>query len=178
MGTDPTPPTPAARKRAARNARWAELRARGVPWRQIARQYEVSLSTVQRGVAEHERAVDATVEVARVLVDGTPAAAAGLTGDVTRVADIDVEGIFLMVVAAHLEDIDRLDMLARTSGHEGARVGAVKARLAAARSLADVLGRVGLLPNAEGVLMLRAEQERKRAKARQYGEAMLAGAAR
>jgi hypothetical protein len=173
MGT----PTPPPSKHAARNARWAALRASGVPWRKIAQREGVSLSTVQRGVADHERALDVTVDAARDLAAGLPVARAGLA-DVQHVSQIPVEELFLMIVGTHVDAIDRLDVLARTADHEGAKVGAAKARLQAARSLADVLAMVGLLPNANNVLMLRAEQQPARAHARLRGEALLAGAGR
>lgn len=169
MGT----PTPYEVRRAARNARWAELRTRGIPWRRIAAREGVSLSTVQRGVAEHEqRAVDVTTTAAQAIVADEAVEVP------ERPADIDAERLFMHVVAAHVQAMDDLCVLAQAAGHDGAKVGAVRTRLQAARSLAELLAMVGLLPDPARVLVLHAERQKARQAAKRTGEALLTGARR
>lgn len=175
MGTHP----PASSKRAVRNERWAVLRARGVPWREIARRDDVALSTVQRGVAAHLAGVGATADAARDVLDAAAAADPDLASPVVSVetpADLDPRALYVTAVRAIVESMDDLERLSRTADHAGARVGAAKGRLQAARELNHALALVGLLPDPDRVLLARAESRRVRAALRERDQ-MLGGAA-
>ena len=153
--------------RARRNERFAMLRARGVPWRRIASEEGVSVASVQRGVAAHEREVALTEERARLVLgdaaaDLPDAEEAAALADVTSPAMLDAGAIYLLSLREILATMDQLGDLSRTADHAGARVGAAKGRLQAAQALARTLALVGLLPDADRVLLARAEARRGR----------------
>jgi hypothetical protein len=165
--------TPPVREedRARRNERFAMLRARGVPWRKIAKDHGTSVASVQRGVAAHEKAGALTAERAR-LVLGDPAADlpapedAAALADVERPVMLDAGAIYLVSLREILAVVDQLRDLSRTADHSGARVGAAKGRLQAAQALSKTLALVGLLPDADRVLLARAEARRVREQVR------------
>ena len=152
--------------RARRNERFAMLRARGVPWRRIAKEEGVSVASVQRGVAAHEKAVALTEERARLVLGdaagSAPEIAAAALADVESPAMLDPGAIYLLSLREILATMDQLGDLSRTADHAGARVGAAKGRLQAAQALARTLALVGLLPDADRVLLARAEARRVR----------------
>jgi hypothetical protein len=153
--------------RARRNERFAMLRARGVTWRKIARDESVSVASVQRGVAAHERTVAMTEERARLVLgeaaaDLPEAEEAAALADVESPAMLDAGAIYLVSLREILAAMDQLGDLSRTADHAGARVGAAKGRLQAAQALSKTLALVGLLPDADLVLLARAERRRVR----------------
>ncbi len=168
-----TPPDPrhvtSSSERARRNAQMAARKAGGATWERIAAEFGVAKSTARKGVADHARAL-VTCD------DGAVDDFVSALGTVDRPVDLDPQAIFLYVIRAHVEAMRDLAVLARTADHDGARVGAIKARAAAGVQLLDLFRMVGLLPNADRVLLARAEARRVRADIRDRGE-MVAGAA-
>lgn len=116
--------------------------------REIARRDGVALSTVQRGVAAHLALVDTTASAARDVLDTVaptdPALASPLL-TVESPADLDPRALCLTAIRAIVDSMDDLARLSRTAGHAGARVGAAKGRIQAARELNRALALVGPL---------------------------------
>lgn len=63
-----------------------------------------------------------------------------------RPLDLDVEAMFMTVIAAHVRAMEELRALAQPADPPGARVGAARSHAQTARSLAERLPMVGLLP--------------------------------
>ena len=113
--------------RLERARRVAEARARGDEWAVIAEREGISLATAKRDV-------QAFVEA------GSPGAV--LVGDT-----IHAEAAVSRVIAAHLKALSAAERALDTGANESARVGAVKATVAAGVSLLATLQGLGLLGN-------------------------------
>ncbi len=102
---------PSFAERAERAAESFRLRQEGYGWEEVARRLDVSVRTAERAYADHLRA------------------AAPLT-----LADVDVEGLSVRAVRAHLEALDRLEDLAGRR-NENAAVGAARGLASVSASL-------------------------------------------
>ncbi len=116
-----------AHDRLRRVERVVEGRARGLRWSTIAAEHGISVRTAQRiyseGCASHAGALDRDpIEIARELLD------------------------------QHEVAIEDLALLAGSTSHDGARLGAIRSRLDAIASKAQLLMALGVLPHDLGDL--------------------------
>lgn len=153
-----------AAERADRARRIAERKAAaGLTWEQLATEFGVSVSTARRAAESHAR--------------GTARLQAPTASEVVRTAErpgeLDPEALFVSVIEMHEQVMSDLAAVAGSSTNDSAKVGALKARLLAGRQLVVLLASVGLLPDANRVLLARAHASRARTLARDQGAALI-----
>jgi transposase len=142
-------------ERRKRNAAMAERKAAGASYSELAREFGVARSTAQRAIADH------AAESPTLLLVGT------------RPSDLDVEAMFMRVIRAHVGALDRMEELLERSRNNQTQIGAARTVVRAGEGLVRLLALVGLIPNADEVLLLRARAKRARDAAKDEGERVL-----
>jgi hypothetical protein len=110
-----------AQERVRRNAEVFNARARGLSWATIAAQTNLSERQCRRIFAEHREASGS-------------------------LADLDASEIVRDTLDAYDAAIEDLALLADSSTHDGARLGAIRARLDAVTSRWELMQAIGVLP--------------------------------
>lgn len=117
------------RQRTDRNAEIFAARARGIGWARIAAEYGISERQAQRIYTE-QRENRATL------------------------ASIDPVEVVEELLVAYDAAVEDLAVLAQETGHDGTRLGAIRARIDATRAKHELLAAVGVLPHDLGRLSL------------------------
>lgn len=155
------PAKPTARERADRNAQIALRRAEGATYTDLAEEFGIARSSIQRALSDHAE-VSARV-VAGAVVD--------------RPGDLDVEAVFVRIVEGHAAVLDRMERLVEEADNDASRIGAARTFVSTGEGLLKILGLVGLLPHADQVLVARALRLRARGDAKDQAERLLVGGA-
>jgi hypothetical protein len=147
-----------ASERKRRNATMAARKADGATYAQIAKEFGVARSTVQKAIADHANEAPTVMLVAG-----------------RRPGDLDVAAVFVRIVRGHAAVLDRMERLVDEANSDLARIGAARTVLTAGEGLLKILGLVGLMPNPDQVLVARVLRRQARADARERGEELLVG---
>lgn len=124
-----------AEQRMNRNRAIFDARARGFGWDEIARQHDVSVRQAQRIHSEYR--------------DASPGALAA-----DPIATVEE------LLAGHDAALEDLARLANDAKHDGARLGAIRARLDVMREKYELLAAVGVLPRDLGQVAVQIDSQR------------------
>jgi hypothetical protein len=86
-----------------------------------------------------------------------------------------VEAVFVRVIRGHAAVLDQMEALVERAGDNSTKIGAARTVVTAGEGLVKLLALVGLVPNADEVLLLRARARRARDAATDDAERVLTG---
>jgi hypothetical protein len=135
----------------------AALRASGASWPAVAAQLRTSVRTAQRALADHREARSSAAPAMRPV-------------------DLDVEKLFVEVIDDYIAMRAELRELAPKADNTSAAAGVYRTRAAVNAGLLSALAMVGLLPNADDILLERVRGQRARAEVRRHGDELVEAA--
>jgi hypothetical protein len=136
----------------------ATRKAEGATYNDLAREFGVARSTVQKAIADH-----------------AAESPTGMLVAAERPGELDAEAVFIRIIRGHAAVLDRMEALVEDSASDATKIGAARTVITAGEGLAKLLALVGLVPNPDEVLLLRARAKRARDAAKDDAERVLTG---